>query len=390
MIYSKILLLTVLLFSSAVIADNFQAPLLSADWQVKKGGSFCELNQQIPLYGAVGFVHQSGGLLRLSLRENRFKPEIIKASLSINNPDWRHESLQGKDYLVFLDEETGIQNIPRLSVYGDVAEAMLDALSQGLSPTFHYIRGTALGLLPQTEVSISAINFAKNYQQFDDCRKSFLPFGLKDVLERSLFFKPRSKNLNVAVLTQLQKTARYLKEIKGSEVVIVSNTGMMGARDKKWFSNRAKAILKKLSSLGVQKNKVSIKSGFYTASASNKVIQLKIFGPDALSAIYYRKGNIKLTPTEKKRLNLIVQYAKEFMPNAQLVVKSYTDSKGKRASNLKVSKNRGNEVKRYLVSQGLEEGKVKIKAYGESRPVKSNRFPRGRAQNRRVTIDFVA
>jgi len=43
-----------------------------------------------------------------------------------------------------------------------------------------------------------------------------------------------------------------------------------------------------------------------------------------------------------------------------------------------------------LVSQGLDEKNVQVKAYGETRPVKSNRFPKGRAQNRRVTIGFVA
>ncbi len=386
----KVLLIAVLFFSSISVAENYMAPLQTADWDVSKGESYCQLNQNIPQYGAVGFMHQSGDLLRFSIREDRFKPEIIKASLSIDNPPWLHESLDAKDYLVFLDEMVDIKNTPRLSVYGDVAEVMLDALSNGLSPTFSYVRSTVLGQLPETQVAISAVNFAENYQKFADCRKDFLPFGLKDLLEKSLFFKPRSQLLNIAAVTQLKDTARYIKEVKGAKIVIVSDTAITGSRDKKWFSNRSKTIVSKLKSLGVPKSKVSIKNGFYQATGNNKTIQLSVFGPDALTAIYYRKGNIKLTQTEKKRLNLVVQYAQEFMPNASLVIKSHTDSKGKRAKNLTVSKNRGNEVKRYLVSQGVEESKVKIKAYGESRPVKSNRFPKGRAQNRRVIIDFIA
>jgi len=386
----KILLIAVLFFSSISVAENYTAPLQTADWKVREGASYCQLNQNIPLYGAVGFMHQSGNLLRFSIREDRFKPEIIKASLSIDNPPWLHESINAKDYLVFLDEMVDIKNTPRLSVYGDVAEVMLDALSNGLSPTFSYVRATVLGQLPETQVAISAINFSKNYQKFADCRKDFLPFGLKDLLEKSLFFKPRSQLLNIAAITQLKDTARYIKEVKGTKIVIVSDTAITGSRDKKWFSNRSKTIASKLKSLGVPKSKVSIKNGFYRAAGNNKTIQLSVFGPDALTAIYYRKGNIKLTQTEKKRLNLVAQYAKEFMPSASLVIKSHTDSKGRRAKNLTVSKNRGNEVKRYLVSQGIEENKVKIKAYGESRPAKSNRFPKGRAQNRRVIIDFVA
>jgi len=386
----KTLLIIVLLSSSGAFADDYAASFFTANWDVKKGDSYCQLKQSIPLYGVADFMHQSGSLLRFSIREQRFKPEIIKASLSIDNPPWLHDPVGPKDYLVYLDKAVDIQNTPRLSVYGDNAERMLDALSNGLSPTFSYIRASTLGELPETQVAISAINFSKNYQQFVDCRKDFLPFGLKDILEKSLFFRPASKSLNLALLTQLKGVARYIKEVKGATISIVSDTAMTGGRDKKWFLNRAKTISTKLNSLGVAKSKVSIKSGTYSASTNNKVIQLSVFGPDALKAIYYRKGNVKLTQTEKRRLSLIVRYVQEFMPNAQLVIKSYTDSKGKRATNLHVSKKRGNEVKRYLVSQGLGEANVRVKAYGESRPAKSNRFPRGRAQNRRVIIDFIA
>lgn len=379
----------ILFFSSATTADNYAASLLSADWMVKRGASSCQLLQKIPSYGMVGFTHQSGDLLRLSIKEDRYKPEIIKASLSIEAPFWLHQSVSAKDHLVFLDEVVDIKNIPRLSVYGDVAELMLDALSNGLSPTFSYIRASALEQFPKTIVSLSAINFAQKYQQFTDCRKDFLPYGLKEILEKVIFFKPRSKVLNMAVLTQLKDIARYIKEVKGTKITIVSNTAMMGARDKKWFSARAKVIEAKLSSLGVVKSKVSIKNGNYSASTNNKQIRLSIFGPDALTTIYYRKGNTKLTQTEKKRLKLVAQYKQEFMPNSNLTIKSYTDSKGRRAKNLAVSQKRAAVIKRYLVSLGVKDKNVKIKAYGENRPAKSNRFPKGRAQNRRVVISFI-
>lgn len=385
----KTLLIAFFLPSSLAMADNYVAPLQTANWKVKKGESYCQLNQSIPLYGMAGFMHQSGDLLRFSLREDRFKAEIVKASLSIDNPPWRHDALEAKDYLVFLDEAVDIQNIPRLSVYGDNAELMLDALSNGLSPTFSYVRASMLGLLPETQVSISAINFSENYQQFSDCRKAFLPFGLKQILEKSLFFKAKSQQLNSTAVVQLKDTARYIKEVKGAKIVIVSDTAVAGAGDKKWFLNRAKVIVTKLAALGVAGSKIDIKQGVYDVSTNNKTIRLSVFGPDALSLIYYRKGRVKLNSREKQRLNLIVRYTQRFMPNARLVIKSHTDGKGRRATNLKVSRRRGDEIKRYLISQGLDEGKVTVKAFGETRPVKSNRFPTGRAKNRRVIIGFV-
>lgn len=388
--FIKTLVTAVLFCSLTAVADDFSVSLQTANWKIKKTKSSCQLRQSIPLYGAADFTHQTGGLLRFSIREDRFKPEIVKASLSIDTPSWVHASVEAKDYLVYLEEATDIQNIPRLSVYGKTAEVMLDALSNGMSPTFSYIRASAFSLLPETQVAVSSINFSKSYQQFVECRKNFLPSGIKDVLEKSLFFKSRSQILNAGTLTQLKNTAKYIKQVKGSRVVIVSDTAISGSRDKKWFSNRAKAIVAQLKKLGVAKNKISIKNGSYTASNDHKRVQLSVFGPDTLTAFYYRKGNVKLSQNEKQRLSLIARYAKEFMPNTRLVIKSHTDSKGKRARNLSISKNRGAEVKRYLLEQGMQEERVVVKAYGESRPAKSNRLPKGRAQNRRVIIDFVA
>ena len=385
----KILLLILFLTNSVSYAEYISAPLLQAGWEIKKDSSSCQLIQEIPLYGTADFMHQSGELLRFSIRENRFKPEIVKASLTIDPSPWNQQSIAVKDHLVYLDQDIGIQNYPRLSVYGETAETMLDALVNGLYPTFSYVRASVSDLLPETRVAISAVNFLKKYEQFAKCRQNFLPSGIKDLLEKSLFFKSGSNLLNAGVVKQLKDTVRFVKEVKGSRVVIVSDTAMAGKQDKRWFTKRAAAIANKLKSLGIPNNKVSIKNGIQTAEKNHKIIQLSVFGPDALRAIYYRKGNVSLTQTEKQRLELLVRYAEEFQPNSYLVIKSHTDSKGSRANNLKISQKRGDEIKRYLVSKGLDKNKIQVKAYGESRPAKSNRFSTGRSQNRRAIIYFV-
>ncbi len=382
------IILILLLTNSVCFAEYFSAPLFKSDWKVKRAPSFCQLKHDIPLYGTADFVHKSGELLRFSIRESRFKPAIVRASLVIDTSPWVHETKPSHYHLVYLDSAIDIQNHPRMSVYGETAETMLDALSAGMFPTFIYERAAINGLLPETRVAISSVNFSKKYNQFVDCRKDFLPHGLKQLLEKSLYFKTASKSLNSVTLKQLKDTARYVKEVKGTLVSIVSNTASAGKKDDKWFLSRANVVAAKLNELGVPKNKVLIKKGLQP-KAGNKEIQLAVFGPDALKAIYYRKGNVKLTASEKQRLALLARYTKEFMPNSRLVISSHTDSKGKRARNLKVSRQRGNVIKAYLVSQGLDEKQVQVKAYGESRPVKSNRFPTGRAQNRRATIKIV-
>lgn len=384
----RTIVLLLFLTNSVCFAEYFSVPLLKSNWNVKKGPSYCQLNQKIPLYGTAYFVHESGELLRFSIRENRFKPEIIKASLVVEEAPWIHETKRTDNHLVYLDRLIDIQNYPRLSVYGESAEIMLDALSAGMFPTFIYERASINGLLPETRVAVSSVNFSKKYNQFIDCRKDFLPYGLKQILEKSLYFKSASNHLNSITLRQLKDAARYVKEVKGTQIVIVSNTAIAGKRDGKWFLSRANAIMSQLNSLGVAKSKVLIKKGLHPV-AGKKVIQLGVFGPDSLKSIFYRKGNVKLTRTEKQRLDLIVLYTQEFLPNSQLVISSHTDSKGKKARNLKISQKRGDVIKHYLLSKGLTEKQVQVKAYGENRPIKSNRFPKGRSQNRRAIINFV-
>jgi outer membrane protein OmpA-like peptidoglycan-associated protein len=385
----KIALLIVFQTVSVSFADYYSAPLHGAHWKITKGSSSCQLEQEIPLYGVADFMQHSGDVLRFSIRENRHKPEIVKASLMVETSPWTHQSISAKDYLVSLNLPTGSQNYSRLSVYGDAAETMLDALANGQYPTFSYVRADISGLSAETNVAVSSVNFLIKYQQFVDCRKDFLPYGIKQLLERSLFFKSGSKFISYSILAQLNNAARYVKEVKGAQVVIVSNTAVAGGRDKNWFLKRANVIAGKLKGLGVPENKVKIKAGRRPVMADNKTVQLSVFGPDALKAIYYRKGNISLTQTEMQRLDLIVHYADNFLPNSQLLIRSYTDNKGSRANNLKISQKRGDVIKHYLVSKGLDDAKVRIKAYGESKPAKSNRFPTGRAQNRRAIIDFV-
>ena len=381
------LFLSILFFtSSACVADNYSVPMLEADWSLIEKVSSCQLQQNISSYGDVNFLHRSGELLRFSIKENRFKPEIIKASLTIDSPPWNHQAVVTKDYAVSLTEDR--QSYPRLEVNGETAEIMLDALSKGLHPTFTYIRASKSGSPAKTKVTVSAVNFSKKYQQFNTCRKNFLPYGIKDSIQKSLYFKLRSQSLNTAMEQQLTDAARYIKAVEDARLVIGSKTAIAGNRDKPWFLKRANLIAKKLAEFGVPENKVEIKSGVFSKSSNNKIIHLSVFGADALTLFYYRKGNTGLTVNEKQRLTLLAQYAKEFLADSRLLIKSYTDSKGSRSRNFNISHKRASVIRHHLISKGMDEKNIQILAFGESKPFKSNRFPAGRAQNRRVIIEF--
>lgn len=68
----------------------------------------------------------------------------------------------------------------------------------------------------------------------------------------------------------------------------------------------------------------------------------------------------------------------------KVTVNGYASSEGTAAYNLKLSKDRANSVKTYLVNSGVNSSQVVTKGYGEANPVASNDTEEGRIQNRRV------
>ena len=67
-----------------------------------------------------------------------------------------------------------------------------------------------------------------------------------------------------------------------------------------------------------------------------------------------------------------------------LKLAGHTDNVGSNASNMKLSKDRAESVKSYLVSQGANPSRIEATGYGESQPIASNKTAKGRQQNRRV------
>jgi OOP family OmpA-OmpF porin len=67
-----------------------------------------------------------------------------------------------------------------------------------------------------------------------------------------------------------------------------------------------------------------------------------------------------------------------------LTLAGYASSEGTAAHNMKLSRDRANSVKTYLVNSGVPAKHLKIKAYGETHPIADNSTEDGRILNRRV------
>jgi outer membrane protein OmpA-like peptidoglycan-associated protein len=73
-------------------------------------------------------------------------------------------------------------------------------------------------------------------------------------------------------------------------------------------------------------------------------------------------------------------------PGLNLSIEGYTDNVGSETFNQKLSEQRSNAVRDYLVQQSLDSATITAKGYGMLMPVASNDTAQGRQQNRRVEI----
>jgi outer membrane protein OmpA-like peptidoglycan-associated protein len=73
-------------------------------------------------------------------------------------------------------------------------------------------------------------------------------------------------------------------------------------------------------------------------------------------------------------------------PDLQIQVEGYTDNIGSDDYNQKLSEERANAVRDYLVSQSVTQDKISAAGYGKTNPVADNSTNAGRAQNRRVQL----
>lgn len=126
-------------------------------------------------------------------------------------------------------------------------------------------------------------------------------------------------------------------------------------------------------------------------SATNTAAQARPPGtPFALPTLHFAFDSSMLSARGKQELAAAARRL-EKRPGFPVRVTGYTDSVGDRTYNLRLSRTRAGSVKAYLVSLGVDKGRLKTKGYGKADPVAPNRLndrdnPAGRARNRRVEL----
>jgi outer membrane protein OmpA-like peptidoglycan-associated protein len=71
-------------------------------------------------------------------------------------------------------------------------------------------------------------------------------------------------------------------------------------------------------------------------------------------------------------------------PTVTIEIQGHTDNQGKPDYNLKLSQDRADSVRKYLLKKGIESSRLTAKGYGMTMPIESNDSEAGRSKNRRV------
>jgi outer membrane protein OmpA-like peptidoglycan-associated protein len=104
-----------------------------------------------------------------------------------------------------------------------------------------------------------------------------------------------------------------------------------------------------------------------------------------MSDVLFDTGKFTLKPTTQISLAKVSGILQAY-PGLKVQVEGYTDSVGSDEYNQKLSENRADAVRNFLLTQGVQETNITSTGYGKAKPVADNATAQGRAQNRRVQL----
>ena len=203
-------------------------------------------------------------------------------------------------------------------------------------------------------------------------------------------FAPSDTTLTDEELARLRATAGLLEPTLRYHIVPGTLTEAQIASKKFLVTLGGRRL--PVSSVGGQ---VLVGGGALGPSASTKDATVyaidKLLEPPAtineelsLAPITFEVNSAVITPEGQKVLDEAVAYLGA--TPIKLVVEGHTDADGAAPANLILSRARAISVRDYLVGKGVKKGLLRVKAFGEAKPVATNTTDAGKAKNRRIEL----
>lgn len=107
-----------------------------------------------------------------------------------------------------------------------------------------------------------------------------------------------------------------------------------------------------------------------------------------LNNIFFETAKADLRPESFAELDRVVKLLNN-NPSMEISIGGHTDNVGTAVTNNELSQARAQSVANYLVSKGISVDRLRVKGYGDTKPVASNNTDAGRQQNRRVEFTIL-
>ena len=104
--------------------------------------------------------------------------------------------------------------------------------------------------------------------------------------------------------------------------------------------------------------------------------------------IHFATNKATILPDSFALLNEVADVIKS-NPHLEVRIEGHTDSTGSPKRNMKLSQDRADAVKTYLVTQGVPADHLAAVGFGPTRPIASNASQKGKSMNRRVEFRIV-
>ncbi len=105
---------------------------------------------------------------------------------------------------------------------------------------------------------------------------------------------------------------------------------------------------------------------------------------DLSETVQFDEDSANLIARSKELLDDVARELTEHPEALKVQIEGHADSSAGAKHNMKLSKERVEAVKAYLVDKGINAKRLTTKAFGETKPLSDNKTEEGRAKNRRV------
>ena len=123
-------------------------------------------------------------------------------------------------------------------------------------------------------------------------------------------------------------------------------------------------------------------SGGYMGDGSRSSLQ-EYLRKEVGDIVYFETDKHNISASAAFKLEAQANWIKA-TPGFAVIIEGHCDERGTREYNLALGERRANSVKDFLVSMGVDAGRVQTISYGKERPVNSGTSSESYAENRRV------